>query len=146
MPEGGGAAVRERGCCTVCRAYAPGGAPAGLEVVGRDNTVADLIAIVLGDRWSRAVRCPRAAHTAHGRRVIRRKETDAACHREFAGESNEIILEHRQRLHRAGAAIVMRCPIIPGHNARDEHLDGIARLAARLPRLPGAELLPYFDL
>lgn len=146
MPEGGGAAVHERGCCTVCRACAPVGAPAGLEVVGRDITVADLIEILLCDRWSRAVGCPRAAHAAHGRLVVRRKETDAACHREFAGESNEIMLENRQRLHNADAANVMRCPIIPGHNARDEHLDGIARLAARLPRLPGIERLPYFDL
>jgi hypothetical protein len=36
--------------------------------------------------------------------------------------------------------------MIPGHNARKEHLDGIASLARRLPNLQGVELLPYFDL
>jgi pyruvate-formate lyase-activating enzyme len=36
--------------------------------------------------------------------------------------------------------------MIPEFNARKEHLDGIARWAARLPRLAGVELLPYHRL
>jgi pyruvate formate lyase activating enzyme len=40
----------------------------------------------------------------------------------------------------------MRCPMIPEYNARREHLEGIARLAAELPRLKGVELLPYHRL
>ena len=36
--------------------------------------------------------------------------------------------------------------MIPQHNARPDHLDGIAALAHELPNLTGVELLPYYDL
>jgi hypothetical protein len=36
--------------------------------------------------------------------------------------------------------------MIPQHNARQAHLDGIAALAQELPKLAGVELLPYYDL
>ena len=36
--------------------------------------------------------------------------------------------------------------MIPQHNARREHLDGIAALAKSLPRSQGVQLLPYYDL
>ncbi len=74
------------------------------------------------------------------------KETDPKRHYEYMGVGNNLIIENLRKLHAAGAKIVMRCPMIPGHNAREEHLDGIAALAAELPDLAGVELLPYFDL
>jgi glycyl-radical enzyme activating protein len=74
------------------------------------------------------------------------KETDPRLHEKFTGRENQTILERLQRLHDAGAAILVRCPMIPGHNARKEHLDGIVALSRRLPRLQGVELLPYYDL
>jgi pyruvate formate lyase activating enzyme len=57
-----------------------------------------------------------------------------------------LILENLQRLHDSGARILLRCPMIPDHNARRQHLDGIVALARRLPDLAGVELLPYYDL
>ena len=36
--------------------------------------------------------------------------------------------------------------MIPEHNARREHLDGIVALAQSLPKIEGVELLPYYDL
>ena len=36
--------------------------------------------------------------------------------------------------------------MIPEHNARSEHLDGIVKLVRELPNLEGVELLPYYDL
>jgi pyruvate formate lyase activating enzyme len=74
------------------------------------------------------------------------KETDSRRHERFTGKSNELILANLQRLHDAGARILLRCPLIPQHNATKEHLDGIAALAGRLPKLQGVELLPYYDL
>ncbi|HPA19091.1 MAG TPA: glycyl-radical enzyme activating protein [Verrucomicrobiae bacterium] len=74
------------------------------------------------------------------------KETDPKKHYEFTGVSNGVILDNLKKLHAAGARILLRCPMIPGHNARDDHLDGIAAIAAELPHLIGVELLPYFDL
>jgi pyruvate formate lyase activating enzyme len=74
------------------------------------------------------------------------KETDPHLHAKFTGVWNSQILENLQRLHDAGAKIVLRCPMIPQHNARVEHLEGIVALARKLPKLQGVELLPYYDL
>jgi pyruvate formate lyase activating enzyme len=74
------------------------------------------------------------------------KETDARLHEQFVGKSNELILGNLRRLHDGGAKIVLRCPMIPGHNARREHLDGIVAVTRDLPRIEGVELLPYYDL
>jgi pyruvate formate lyase activating enzyme len=74
------------------------------------------------------------------------KETDPRLHEEFTGKPNGPILENLNRLHQAGAKILLRCPMIPEHNARREHLDGIVALCRRLPKLQGVELLPYYDL
>ncbi len=74
------------------------------------------------------------------------KETDSRLHERFTGKPNDLILDNLQKLHDGSAAILLRCPMIPGHNARREHLDGIAALYARLPKLRGVEILPYYDL
>jgi len=74
------------------------------------------------------------------------KETDPQLHERFTGKANKPILENLRRLHERGAKILLRCPMIPEHNARQEHLDGIATLWRELPRLLGVELLPYHRL
>lgn len=74
------------------------------------------------------------------------KETDPNLHAKFTGRELETILERLQKLHDSDAKILLRCPMIPQHNARRGHLDGIAALAKRLPKLQGVELLPYYDL
>jgi pyruvate formate lyase activating enzyme len=74
------------------------------------------------------------------------KETDPRLHEKFVGKSNELVVSNLNRLHDSAAKILLRCPMIPQHNARRDHLDGIVALARRLPRLQGVELLPYYDL
>lgn len=74
------------------------------------------------------------------------KETDPYLHARFTGRELDTILNRLQKLHDTGAKILLRCPMIPQHNARREHLDGIAAIWRRLPKLVGVELLPYFDL
>jgi pyruvate formate lyase activating enzyme len=74
------------------------------------------------------------------------KETDPRLHERFTGKSNALILANLRQLHAAGARIRLRCPLIPEHTARQEHLDGIVALARELPQLEGVELLPYYDL
>lgn len=73
------------------------------------------------------------------------KETDAHRHARFTGRELQTILERLQQLHDSGANILVRCPMIPDHNARREHLEDIAALSRKLPNLVGIELLPYFD-
>lgn len=74
------------------------------------------------------------------------KETDPDLHAKFTGVSHHLIFENLRKLHASGAKILIRCPMIPGHNARDGHLDALAALARELPRIQGIEILPYFDL
>jgi glycyl-radical enzyme activating protein len=74
------------------------------------------------------------------------KETNPQLHESFTGQTNKPIRENLAGLHRAGAKILLRCPMIPEYNARKEHLDGIAAIATEMPNLQGVELLPYHRL
>lgn len=74
------------------------------------------------------------------------KDTDPAHHRSNTGADNAKILENLRLLHDAGAKIILRLPIVPGLNDRADHFEGIARLWGRLPRLAGAEIMPYHPL
>jgi len=74
------------------------------------------------------------------------KETDSQRHWKYTSVPNTQILANLRRLHAAGSRILLRCPMIPQHNARQEHLDGIVALTRELPKLVGVEVLPYYDL
>lgn len=74
------------------------------------------------------------------------KETDPARHAEFTGVGNALVLENLRALCRRGAKVLLRCPIVPGCNDREEHFQGIAALARELPQLEGVELMPYHRL
>ncbi len=74
------------------------------------------------------------------------KETDPVRHREFTGVGNERILENLQRLHDAGAALLVRLPLVPGANDTPASFAGLAELARRLPRVRGFEVMPYHRL
>lgn len=74
------------------------------------------------------------------------KETDPRRHIEYTGVPISLILANLKRLHKTGAAIRLRCPMVPQHNARRDHLHAIADLAKRYSGLQGVELLPYYDL
>jgi pyruvate formate lyase activating enzyme len=74
------------------------------------------------------------------------KETDRERHRRLTGQPNDLIVRNLRRLHDEGAAICLQCPIVPGLNDGDAHLEGIAALAGSLPRLSGVRVLPYHPL
>lgn len=74
------------------------------------------------------------------------KETDPARHREYTGVPREVIVENLVRLDRLGAKTILRCPIIPCANARDDHFAGIAALANQLDHICEIELMPYNPL
>lgn len=71
------------------------------------------------------------------------KATGSQHHRELTGVSNETILANLRRLHAQGAAVLLRCPLVPGLNDTPEHLQGIAALSRELPGLAGVEVLPF---
>ena len=74
------------------------------------------------------------------------KETDPARHLEYTGVPRAPIVENLTRLDALGAVTTLRCPIIPGLNAREDHFQGIVALANRLQHVKEVQLLPYHPL
>ena len=74
------------------------------------------------------------------------KETDPVRHARFTGVDPSLIMQNLKNLHDSGARILLRCPLIPGCNDREDHFTALARLCEKLPRLEGIELLPYHAL
>ena len=74
------------------------------------------------------------------------KETDSALHKEYTGVDNKLILENLRMLDDLGSNIILRCPIIPTMNDRDEHLCGIADMANSLKNVSEINIEPYHPL
>lgn len=74
------------------------------------------------------------------------KETDPAMHKKFTGVDNALILKNLFAVDGHGKPVILRCPIIPGLNDRDDHFAGIAAAANRLKNIVEIEVLPYHPL
>lgn len=74
------------------------------------------------------------------------KETDPEKHVQFTGVPLKRIQQNLRMLHDCGAKVLMRSPIIPGCNERDDFLAGLESLAKSLPNLTGVELMTYNPL
>jgi glycyl-radical enzyme activating protein len=74
------------------------------------------------------------------------KETDDALHRRYTGVPMRRIQENLKALHDAGASILVRLPIVPGLNDRDEHFQAVASIVRPLSGLLGVEVMPYHSL
>lgn len=74
------------------------------------------------------------------------KVTDAQKHYQLAGRDNALILTNLDRLYTLGASIRLRCPLIPAINDEDTHLQGIAHLLEKYPRIDGPEIMAYHNL
>jgi len=74
------------------------------------------------------------------------KETSPEKHREYTGVTNELILDNLRYLDSLGKKIILRCPIIPGYNDRDEHLFGIGAAANALENILEINVEPYHPL
>jgi len=74
------------------------------------------------------------------------KETDPDRHSEFTRAPLKPIHENLRKLDATGAAIILRCPLIPGYNVRDDHFEGIAAIANSLENVLRVELEPYHPL
>jgi pyruvate formate lyase activating enzyme len=71
------------------------------------------------------------------------KATGPELHRELTGVDGELILQNLAILDHLQKPMVLRCPLIPGVNDTDEHLEAIADIMRRYPSIMGLELLPY---
>lgn len=74
------------------------------------------------------------------------KETDPQKHKEFTGVPLSPILDNLKKLDEAGAKTILRCPLIPGLNDREDHLLKIAKIANSMKNLKEIYILPYHPL
>ncbi len=71
------------------------------------------------------------------------KETDRKRHKELTGVDNGLILDNLRLLNAKCKQIVLRCPIIPTLNDREDHVSAIAELVNSLPCILRVEIAPY---
>lgn len=71
------------------------------------------------------------------------KHTNPQQHRAWTGVDNALIRENLLQLDRAGAEIILRCPVIPGVNDSREHFEGIGELTHACRHIRQVDLLPY---
>ena len=74
------------------------------------------------------------------------KETDSGKHIEYTGIPMKTITESLELLNSHNAKIVLRCPLIPGLNVREEHFKEIGILASRLQSVMQIDVIPYKPL
>ena len=74
------------------------------------------------------------------------KESDDDNHKKFTGVSHALIMENLFAIDKAGAKIVLRCPIIPTYNQRDEHFIAIADTANGLHNILEINIMPYHPM
>jgi len=74
------------------------------------------------------------------------KEMDPERHSEYTGVPNGLILENFVRLAESGKRIVVRIPVVPGHNDRDDNIEKIIDFLHE--NVPGTrvDLLAYHRL
>lgn len=71
---------------------------------------------------------------------------DEDAHRKWTGAGNARILENIARLSSSGKPFIVRTPVIPGVNDKEEEISAIAGFIGRLPGLAYYELLNFNPL
>jgi pyruvate formate lyase activating enzyme len=74
------------------------------------------------------------------------KETDRERHKQYTGVYNDKIMQNLALLNEQKASVVLRCPLIPNYNLRDEHLEAIGALAESLDCVMRVDVEPYHPL
>jgi len=74
------------------------------------------------------------------------KETDAARHLQYTGVELKPILENLFRIDGLGGKIILRCPLVPGLNLREDHAAALAGIAGKLQNLAEIDLMAYHPL
>lgn len=74
------------------------------------------------------------------------KAHNTAVHTQLTGRSSARILENLCFLYQSGAAIRLRCPLVPGVNDSLAHLRFISDLSEKYPHLEGIEIMPYHSM
>jgi len=73
------------------------------------------------------------------------KHMDPAKHKELTGVDNRLILENARMIAATGKPMIIRVPLIPGHNDSKENIKALAEFMLSLG-LKRVDLLPYHSL
>ena len=74
------------------------------------------------------------------------KETSESKHKAYTGVSSEIIRKNLSHIGERGIPILLRAPIIPGFNDREEHLLALKKLKSSLQNCKGLQIMPYHSM
>jgi pyruvate formate lyase activating enzyme len=74
------------------------------------------------------------------------KESEDEAHKKAAGVSRRLIMDNLFAIDKAGAKIVLRCPVIPAYNERDAHFSAIAATANALRNIIEVNIMPYHPM
>ena len=74
------------------------------------------------------------------------KHMDSFTHRETTGVTAELIQSNLEKVAMSGKTLVVRVPVIPGHNDSPENIAAMARFLGGLKGVEAVELLPYHNL
>lgn len=74
------------------------------------------------------------------------KETDEENHLEYTGAPLGVVLQNLKIVNDSKVPFVIRLPIIPGHNDRDDHFLKVKDVAGKLAFCRGIEIMPYHKL
>ena len=74
------------------------------------------------------------------------KESDPEKHKAFTGVPLAPILENLRRVDAMGIPTLLRLPVIPGWNDREEHLLALRKLKESLAYCKGLQVMPYHSL
>ncbi len=73
------------------------------------------------------------------------KHMEPKKHKELTGISNRLILDNARRIAQKGTSMIIRVPLIPGHNDSVENMKALGRFMSEAD-LTRVDLLPYHRL
>lgn len=74
------------------------------------------------------------------------KETDEKNHKKFTGVPLSPILKNLNMINEMGVPFIIRLPIIPGLNDREEHFCKVKEIVGNMHSCKGVEVMPYHSL
>ncbi len=73
------------------------------------------------------------------------KHMDSAKHKEFTSAPNDLILENARKIAENAKELIIRVPVIPTFNDKEEEIKAIAEFAKSLKGVKKLHLLPYHN-
>ncbi|WP_159523083.1 4Fe-4S cluster-binding domain-containing protein [Sunxiuqinia indica] len=74
------------------------------------------------------------------------KVTDPLSHSELTKRPLKGILDNLEFLLKNKASVILRCPLVPGVNDQEEHLQAIAGMGNKYPSLVQVDILPWHSM